>query len=517
MRISRRAFVAGASAAFMASPARAQARTVLNVALPAQSIGRLDPHYATSTVDLNPIGWMFNALVRFRPGSMNPETIESDLAERWESSADGRVWTFALRRGVAFHGNYGTLTAEDVVFSLRRAADPQRSGFAGDYSAVDSVAALDDHTVRITLKENVPSLLGLVANYHGGMIVCRRALEERGVDGFAQAPIGTGPFALGELRARQSLELVAHRPYFRGRPKLERIVYRPIESIAARDLAYASGEIDAVYGPTDQAWVDRMRRHPETTVDVFEPGELSSLYINVTRPPFTDIKVRQAIAHALNREQIARFKGHDVARAAQSCIPIGYLGFTRDVPLAPFDLDRSRALLREARFPNGFTVRIVHTQSPNMLATIQVVQAQLRRVGIMLDIELVEHATFHAQIRRDLSPIVHYGAGRFPVADSYLTQFFHSRSIVGTPTAITNFSHTDIADAEIDAARRATDIETQRALWATAQRKLLEQVCVVPLFEALQVWARRASLDYGAPLEGNLSLGPALTEATQFR
>src|SRR5512138_1275338 len=169
VKISRRAFVAGTSAALVARAVRAEARTVLNVALPAQTIGRLDPHYATSTVDLNPIGWMFNALVRFRPGSMNPETIEPDLAERWEASADGRVWTFALRRGVAFHGNYGTLTAEDVVFSLRRAADPQRSGFAGDYSAFDSVAAVDDHTVRITLKENVPSLLGLVANYHGGM------------------------------------------------------------------------------------------------------------------------------------------------------------------------------------------------------------------------------------------------------------------------------------------------------------------------------------------------------------
>jgi peptide/nickel transport system substrate-binding protein len=517
MAITRRAFTAGFAAAAAAGRAGAQApRTALNVAVPAQNIGRLDPAYATSVVDLNPVAWMFNALVRFRPGSMNPETFEPDLAERWESAPDGRTWTFHLRRGVKFHGDYGELSASDVVFSLQRAADPQRSGFAGDYAAIDAVTAVDDYTVRITLKENVPSLLGLVANYHGGLIVSKRAVEERG-ERFATQPIGTGPFAFAQLQARQSLELVAHPQYFRGRPKLERITYRIIESIAARDLAFASGEIDAVYGPQDQAWVDRMRRQAEATVDVFEPGELSSLYINITRPPFDNIKVRQAIAHAINREQIARFKGQDVARAAQSCIPIGYLGFSSDVPLASFDPDRSRALLREAGLPNGFTVRIVHTTSPNMFTTIQVVQAQLRRVGIVLDIELVEHATFHAQIRRDLSPIVHYGAGRFPVADAYLTQFFHSRSIVGTPTAITNFCHTDIADAEIDAARRATGANEQRRLWATAQRKLLEQVCVVPMFEGLQVWARRASLDYGAPLEGSLSLGPMITEATQFR
>jgi peptide/nickel transport system substrate-binding protein len=145
------------------------------------------------------------------------------------------------------------------------------------------------------------------------------------------------------------------------------------------------------------------------------------------------------------------------------------------------------------------------------------VQAQLRRAGINLDIEVVEHATFHAQIRQDRSPIVHYAAARFPVADFYLTQFFHSRSIIGTPTAVTNFAHTNVADAEIDAARVATDATQQRQLWATAQHKLLDQACVVPMFEGLQVWGRRTSFDYGAPLEGSLSLGPNVTEQSQFR
>jgi len=145
------------------------------------------------------------------------------------------------------------------------------------------------------------------------------------------------------------------------------------------------------------------------------------------------------------------------------------------------------------------------------------VQAQLRRAGIVLDIEVVEHATFHAQIRQDRSPLVHYAAARFPVADFYLTQFYHSRATIGTPTAITNFSHTNIADAEIDAARVATDVNQQRQLWATAQRKLLEQVCVVPMYEGLQVWGRRTSLEYGEPLQGSLSLGPNITEQTFFR
>lgn len=517
MRISRRAFTAGAAAILASTHASAQQqpKKVLNVGMAAQDIGRLDPNYATTTIDLVLVGWMFNGLVRFRPGSMNPETIEPDLAERWQSSPDGKTWTFQLRRGVSFHGNYGEMKASDVVFSLLRAADPQRSGFAADFRAFEAVEAVDDYTVRIRLKENVPSLLGLVTNYHGGMIVSKRAVEERG-ERFQREPIGTGPFAYGELRARQSLELVAHETYFRGRPKLDRISYRFIQSDASRDLAFQNGEIDLMLGRQEQTWADRVKQIPNAAVDVFEPGELSMLHINITQAPFNDIRVRQAVAHAINRDELVRFKGADVSRVPQSVIPMGYLG-SAQVPLLPFNQDRARALLREAGHPNGLTVRVIHTQLPSMLAGMQVVQSQLRRVGINMEMEVVEHATFHAQIRRNMSPIVHYAAARFPIADTYLTQFFHSRSIVGTPTAVTNFCHTNIADAEIDAARVATDVNEQRRLWGEAQRKLAEQVCAVPMYEGLQVWGRRANLEYGHPLQGSLSLGPMITELTHFK
>ena len=112
---------------------------------------------------------------------------------------------------------------------------------------------------------------------------------------------------------------------------------------------------------------------------------------------------------------------------------------------------------------------------------------------------------------------MYYSAARFPVADIYLTQFFHSRSIVKTPTAVTNFSHCDVADKEIDAARGETDKAKQLALWAEAQKKIVAQVCAVPMFETLQVYARHDTLDYGYKLDGSMSLGPMITEATQFK
>ncbi|MDO9711586.1 ABC transporter substrate-binding protein [Paracraurococcus lichenis] len=493
----------------------AAAQPTLRVGMAAQDVGRLDPHFATSTIDRVVVGWMFNGLVRFAPGSSDPATIEPDLAERWDSSADGRTWTFFLRRGVPFHGGYGELTADDVVFSLKKAGTASSSAFSADFRAFESVEAVDPHTVKVALKENVPSLLGILTNYSGGYIVSKRAAEERG-DGFTRAPIGTGPFALDKVTPNQSAELVAHAGYFRGTPQIGRISYRFIPSDASRDLAFQNKELDLNYGRSDQTWVNRMRQQPGVTVDIFEPAELAILNLNITQPPFNDIRVRQALAHAVNRAELVRWRGQDVSREGQSLVPRGYLGFT-EAGVLPHDPARAKALLAEAGHPNGLTVKVIHTQLPEMLNMMQVVQQQLRRSGITLDLQVVEHATFHQQVRQDLSPLVYYSAARFPIADIYLNQFWHGRSIVKTPTAVTNFSHCNQADAQIDAARVSTSREEQMRLWAEAQRILVQQVCGVPLVETLLVFARRDSLDYGYRLTGSMSLGPVITEQTRLR
>jgi peptide/nickel transport system substrate-binding protein len=212
-----------------------------------------------------------------------------------------------------------------------------------------------------------------------------------------------------------------------------------------------------------------------------------------------------------------RWRGADVSREAQSVVPRGYLGFIADNGLPANNVDKAKALLKEAGFPDGVTIKMIQSQLPEMLTAAQVFQAQLKRAGINLDMQVVEHATFHQQIRQDLSGIVYYSAARFPVSDIYLTQFFHSRSIVKTPTAVTNFSHCNVADTEIDGARVATDKAKQLELWAEAQKKIVAQVCAVPMFETLLVFARHDTLDYGYKLEGSMSLGPLITEATYFK
>jgi len=498
------------------APAFAQPKTALNVGIAAQDIGQLDPHFAVSTIDRIVAAWMFNGLVRFPPGTNDPAKLEGDLAESWDTSPDGRTWTFHLRHGVQWQAGFGEVTADDVVFSLKKAGDAKTSAFSSELRPVQTIEALDPYTVRLVLSQNVPNLLGIVTNYSQGFIVPRKAVEQRGED-FKRNPVGSGPFAFGSVTPNQSLELKAHDGYFRGAPQIKTISYRFMPSDASRDLAFQNNELDLNYGRADQAWVNRTKALPHTVVDIFEPAEEAQLHLNITVKPFDDIRVRQAVAYAINRPELVRWRGTDVSREAQSVVPRGYLGFTADNGLVGNNIDKAKALLKEAGYPDGITVKMIQSQLPEMLTAAQVFQAELKKAGINLDLQVVEHATYHQQIRQDLSPIVYYSAARFPIADVTLTQFFHSRSIVKTPTAVTNFSHCDVADAEIDAARVETDRAKQLALWAEAQRKIIAKVCAVPMFETLLVFAHHDDLDFGYRLEGSLSLGPLITEATHFK
>ena len=496
-----------------ADPAAAQKRSLV-VANATADAGKLDPHLTAVGADKGMLSWVFNALVRIKPGQINPESIEPDLAESWTSNADKTEWTFKIRKGVTCHGNYGEFTAEDAAYSLKRAADKARSAFAGDMTPIASADAIDASTLKVTLKQPIPSLLGLLSNYHGGMMVCKKAAEELG-EGFARKPIGTGPFMFVEYQPQQFVKLTANKAYFRGAPQIDEITYRYMPSDATRDLALQNGELDLVFGRTTDQWVQRMRSVKGLKVLSIEPAELNALHLNLKAKPLDDLRVRQAIAHAIDRKAMVALLGTQVSREAISVIPDSNLG-TAKLTLPEYDVAKAKKLLAEAGFPDGLTLKAIISTHPTLSKIMEGLQAQLKLAGITLDMQPVDHPTWHQQIRKDLSPVVMYQAFRFPVADSYLSQFYYSPSSIGQPTAITNFSHCDVADAEIEAARKEPDIAKQKALWKAAQEKILAAVCSVPFSESLQVWAQADALDLGYDMVGSLNLVPDLTEKSRF-
>ena len=489
---------------------------MLRVSSAAGDVSTLDPHRASASSDKAVVSWIFNGLVRFKPGSANPQELEPDLAESWDASPDRKTWTFRLRKGVRFQGDWGELSADDVVYSLNRAADPKRSTFSSDFAAVENVEKLDGGTVRITLKYPDVNFLGRVSNYHGGNIISAKAAEEFG-DRFGTRPVGTGPFAFVEQVTQQFVKLAANPTYFRGKPKIDGIMVRVITSDSSRELAFSSGELDLMGGKREQRWVDSARRRAGFNIDIFQPGEFRSVSINRSIPPLDDIRVRQAVAAAINVDDLVRFVGKDVGPKGCSVVPPGYLGEDCTVGSYSFDLNRAKALLSEAGHPSGLTLKATVSNNSAQLPIMEIIQAQLAKAGIKLEMEVVDHPTYHSQIRKNVSALVFYGAARFPVADTYLSEFFHSSAIVGKPTAVTNFSHCAIADREIESARSATDASEQKALWKEAQRKIMADVCAVPLFDLRQVWAHSNRLEYGYELKGALNLAPPITEATMLK
>jgi peptide/nickel transport system substrate-binding protein len=489
---------------------------VIKMALKASDIRSLDPHYGTTTIDYACIDPMFNGLVRFKPEDINPEKIEPDLAERWERSKDGLVWTFYLRKGVKFHKGYGELTAEDVKFSLEKAANKATSGFAADYSALDKVEVIDKYTVRLTFKSTIPSVLGILTNYHGGYIVSKKAVEEKG-DKFKVDPIGTGPFMLKEYVPKEKIVEARHPDYFRGKAKLDMIELWFMPDASSREMAYRKGEIDIVEGEREQVWVKKVREIPGTAIEIFGPGETLVLHFNMTKKPLDDLRVRQAIFHAINIDELMKFLGPDVTEKLVSPIPMNYLGGTDKVPKYEFNPEKAKKLLTDAGYPKGFEMSMVITEMSDYRRPMEQVQEQLRRVGINLKMDVIAHSAFHEQIRKDVNPLVLYVCARFPTADPMLTQFYYSKSIVGTPTAITNFSHYNKIDDLIEKARVETDSKKQKALWAEAQKKILEDAVALPLCITKFVFGRKVYVDLGYEMRSTLTLVTTIKETTDVR
>ncbi len=502
---------------------------ILRFGINAADLGTLDPHFAASTNDRTVSDMIFNGLVRYKPGEA-PE-IEPDLAEAIPEPEliDGKqVWTFTLRKGVMCHPGPETdayeLTADDVVYSLTKSQNADRSAYAGEYNGM-TFEKVDDYTVKITLENPISPVLFLpkVADYAGGFIICSKAIEAMGDEAFKTHPVGTGPFMFAEYSPQEQVRLVANKDYFRGAPKLDEVdvIYMP--EINSRELGLKAGELDVISGLDESTWVDSINREEGLQVDVFGVGEVATVHFNTTVEPLNNPDVRKAIAYALDRDEFLALYGPTIAANVYSPVPAQFLpgGLTKEevesLGLAyDVDRDKARQMLADAGYPDGFSLKVITSEMGAYRKVYESMQSQLAQVGIDLSVDVVDHSTMHSMIRQDANPIVVYVAWR-PNADVFLTRFFHSDSIVVTGAKPdTNFSHYDKIDDLIEAARFETDPDKQVELWKEAQIKILEDMVAYPLHYQNQVYARRSAVDYGHPLKAAMALNPQITELTDI-
>lgn len=510
----------------------------LKIAFDAADAKSLDPHRATTTVDRSTVDPIFNGLVRYPPG--NQVNLEPDLAESWDVSPDLKTWTFRLRKGVFFHpfpgaSNGYELTSEDVVYSLNRAADPDHSSYAGEYSGI-GVKALDASTVQITTENAIsePLFLAKFANYAGGFIVSKKAIETQGDDWFKIHPVGTGPFMFASYEPQQKTVLKRNDKYFRAKPILDQVEILYMPNVSSREFGLRTGEIHIIEGMNEAKWVDKMATFPDVTVQAFGPCEVQYLHFNMSKKPFDDLRVRKAFAYAVSRSQVAVFMGESLA------VPI-YSGAL--APPAPGaltkaeaekagvvyddDVAKAKALLKEAGMPDGFTTEaIISELATSYRKPMVAIQAQVKRAGIDMKLKVVDHPSFHTLIRKDASPLVYYACWR-PNVDVFLTRFFHSNSVVVTGNKPdTNFSHYGAVDANgdgqidsidslIEAARWELNKDKQEALWKKAQIQLLKDVAAIPIIRLKYVFPMKSYVELGHPLEFSWqTYSPQITEKT---
>ena len=343
----------------------------------------LDPPYAGDGPSNIPTSMTYNNLVKF-VSSTNLDTAP-DLATSWK--VDGTAWTFKLRRGVVFHD--GTACdAHAVASHFNRLLGPEKPLRASLWVPfVDRVEALDDTTVRFTTKVPDPSFLLRMANSTGA-VESPAAFAKYGKD-LARHPVGTGPFKFQEWVQNEHITLVRNESYWGDKAHLDAVVIRPTIDPSARVIALTAGDVQLASAiPPEQ--VRRIVGDPRLGIVTIEPLATYFLGMNVLKKPFTDLRVRRALNHAVDKAAIIKNIFQGMGEVLSTPVPRGAAGFAQ-VPGFPYDPAKAKQLLAEAGYPNGFSSTMLVTNGTTKeLEFEQFVQEQWAAIGVRVTLQPAE-------------------------------------------------------------------------------------------------------------------------------
>lgn len=520
MSVSRRELIAGAAAlAWAARPAQA-AEAAISIALSARAVGTLDPTKTVLGADNWACRQIFDTLVVPDDGTfaITPADFRPGLAETWESSPDARSWIFHLRPGVRWHQDQGEVTADDVVFSFGRLIDPSVvvSGKVL-YGNIVSVEALDKLTVQFRLKRPDPLFCGSCAYTMSGNIVPRRAYTERG-DAFGQNPVGSGAFAVDKVELNRGVTLRGFDGYFRGAPKVQQLQVRYILDTTARTLAFLSGQVDMIEGARTPGWMQSIaQRKPSIAFDLTKPGSVNTLHLNLTRKPLDDLRVRQALRIGIDSAALASaYAG--LAGPMWGINPPQFAGSVKPEDLPPelryaYDPDRAKKLLADAGFASGLTIQAFTSQREDYSAIMLMVQEQLRKIGVNLDLKIIDHTSMQNDNRRDLNSMALESSSYPPVPTQALLQQLSSRAVVKPDsTGGGNYSHYGVAmpgvDTLLEQALDEPNFARRAELCQAVERQVLRDLPDLGMITLSYVIARNPRVDLGYKVQSGYAYWP---------
>jgi len=361
------------------------------------------PALASDSASRDIIGLVFNGLVKYDKDL----SLVGDLAESWDISPNGLTITFHLRRGVKWHDGR-PFTAQDVMFTYELMIDPKTpTAYAEDFKQVEKAEVVDDHTFRVTYpRPFAPALASW-----GFSIMPAHLLKGQEVTTtpLSRQPVGTGPYIFKEWQTGQQIVLEANPEYFEGRPYISRYVYRIIPDLATMFLELKSGGIDRM-GLTPIQY-QRQTNDPEFEKNFKKYRYLSFAYtylgFNLLDPKFKDRLVRQAIAFAIDKEEIIEGVLLGLGRPANGPYKPGHWAYNEKVKPYPYDPAKAKQLLAEAGWrdidqdgvldkegqPFQFTI-ITNQGNKQREMTALIIQQRLEQIGIRVKVRTIEWAAF---------------------------------------------------------------------------------------------------------------------------
>ena len=368
-------------------------------------------HYTAGTTFDASSRPMFDGLVLFELGTTN---IIPGLAEKWDVSEDGLTYTFHLRKGVKFHTTKEfspsrDFNADDVLWSFNRQKDPEHpyhkvSGASYEYfesmsmsSLIKSIEKKDDFTVVFNLtRPEAPFIANLGMDFaviHSAEYA-DQMMKAGTPEMFDQMPVGTGPFQLVDYQKDATIRYKAHPDYWQGKAAIDKLVYAITPDASVRYAKLKAGECHAMPYP-NPADLEQMRNDPEINLMEQEGLNVGYLAFNVEKEPFGDVKVRQALSMAINKQAIIDTVFQKAGKIAKNPIPPTIWSYNDEVQDYPYDPEAAKKLLAEAGFPDGFetdiwAMPVQRPYNPNARRMAEVIQADWAKVGVKAKIVTFE-------------------------------------------------------------------------------------------------------------------------------
>ncbi len=476
-------------------------------------VSTLDPAIGYDWQNWSMIKSLFDALMDYEPGTTE---LVPDLAESYEVSDDGLVYTFKLRPGVKFH-NGREMTAADVKYSLDRAVNPKTqspgAGFfgsiegfdaasAGDADGLSGVEVLDDHTVRISLSRPDATFLHVMA-LNFASVVPKEAVEEHGAD-FGTNPVGTGAFKMTDWTRGQHVVFERNPDYYQeGLPRLDKITFEVGQEPIVALLRLERGEVDIAGDGIPPAKFLQTMNDPKFKDQIVEGKQLHTGYVtmNVKMKPFDDARVRKAVAMAINKDRIVRIINGRAVPANQPLPPL-MPGYDTEYQGQAYDVEGAKALLAEAGYGDGFETELYVANTDPQPRIAQAIQQDLAAIGIKAEIKSLAQANvIAAGGEEDQAPMI-WSGGMAWIADFPDPSNFYG-PILGCGGAVKggwNWSwycneELDERAKKADAMTDPADAEARIEEWKQIFTAIQDDAPWVPIFNEQRFTIRSDRLD----------------------